>query len=124
MNALRRLLRVTLVSLALIVAIPAVSLSQQPLKITQVSLTSPVKHGNVASIGIQTAPDALCMITVIYKSGPSRAKGLSPKQADKQGSVSWAWIVGTRTTPGTWPIIVGCTLGNRQGRLETSFDVI
>jgi hypothetical protein len=119
----RRWVRVILASVVLTLAISAASLGQQALKITQVSLTSPIRHGRVASIEIRTAPNALCTIAVIYKSGASRAKGLSPKQAGSQGSVAWSWIVGTRTTPGTWPIIVNCSLGNRQGKLETSFDV-
>ena len=99
-------------------------LAQQILLVRQVSLTSPARPGADAIIVVGTAPNAACTITVIYKSGPSRAKGLVPEMADAQGRVAWTWRVGTRTTPGTWPIIVSCSLGGRSGRLETSFDVI
>ena len=34
-----------------------------------------------------------------------------------------AGLVGSRTTPGTWPIIVTCLSGKSQGRLQTSFTV-
>lgn len=68
-------------------------------------------------------PGTLCLITVRYKSGPSKASGLAPKTADGRGVVTWTWRVGTRTTPGRWPIIVTCSAGGRQGTLETSFEV-
>ena len=98
--------------------------AQQPLAITLISLTSPVSHGNAANISVRTAPGAACTIIVTYKSGPSRARGLVPKAAGGDGIVSWTWIVGTRTTPGKWPITVACSGGGKQGTLETSFVVL
>ena len=84
-----------------------------------VSVTSPVSHGSTATVMVQTAPGAQCSITVIYKSGPSEAQGLGSKQADSSGRVSWTWKVGTRTTPGEWPIIVTC-----EGQtIQTTFRV-
>jgi micrococcal nuclease len=44
---------------------------------------------------------------VLYKSGPSHARGVGAKRAVK-GIVSWAWMVGTNTTGGSWPIYVEC----------------
>ncbi len=79
--------------------------------------------GNAASITVKTAPNTACTITVTYKSGPSQAHGLDPKSGDKDGIVSWAWIVGTNTTPGEWPINVTCSAGSRQSTLETLFSV-
>jgi hypothetical protein len=84
-----------------------------------VSVTSPVPHGANATVVVQTASGAQCSITVIYKSGPSEAQGLVPKQADSNGRVSWSWKVGTRTTPGEWPIIVTC--GGQT--IQTTFRV-
>lgn len=72
------------------------------------SVTSPVNTGNSATLTAKTSPNASCSITVYYKSGPSSASGLSPKNADASGMVSWTWTVGARTTPGTWPIDVTC----------------
>ncbi len=114
--------RVGLLVLAIVPLLVSVVLAQ-PLQIRVVSLTSPVSPGDDASITIQTTPNASCSITVIYKSGPSRARGLFPQTADSGGRVTWTWRVGTRTTPGRWPIIVTCSAGGRQGTLETAFVV-
>src|SRR3990172_8035631 len=88
-----------LLVLVLLPLLASVAFAQQ-LQIRIVSLTSPVSPGDDASITIQTAPNASCSITVIYKSGPSRARGLFPQSADSRGRVAWTWRVGTRTTPG------------------------
>jgi micrococcal nuclease len=76
------------------------------LTITQAPGT--VSRGATATVAVKTTPGASCSITVIYKSGPSEAPGLSPKQADGAGHVSWSWKVGSSTTPGTWPVIITC----------------
>lgn len=115
---------IALISLSVILVTAAPTFSQQVLVVRLVSLTSPVRPGVDATIVVATAPNAACTITVIYKSGPSRAQGLVPEMADAQGRVAWTWRVGTRTTPGTWPINVNCSLGGRSGKLGTSFDVI
>jgi micrococcal nuclease len=96
-----------LLVIGIVLALNAISptAARQPLSVTLVSLTSPVSHGNAATISVQTAPGAACAIIVMYKSGPSRARGLVPKTAARGGIVSWTWIVGTRTTPGKWPLL-------------------
>lgn len=76
-----------------------------------ISVTSPIGQGYTATLRAQTEPGAYCTITVYYKSGPSTAAGLYPKEADSQGNVSWSWKVGTRTTPGSWSIVVTASLG-------------
>src|SRR5438552_1367136 len=78
--------------LTLLILAPVASTQQTEVKL--VSLTSPVSPGNDATITITTAPNAKCQITVLYKSGPSKAQGLFPKSADSQGQVSWTWRVG------------------------------
>ena len=70
------------------------------------SLTSPISHGNNATISIKGKPNTEYNITVEYKSGPSTAAGLGEKTSDSSGHVSWTWKVGTRTTPGSWPITI------------------
>jgi competence protein ComEC len=72
------------------------------------SVTSPISRGATARLVAQTSPGASCSITVYYKSGPSQAAGLEDKKADASGVVAWSWKVGTRTTPGEWPIYVRC----------------
>ena len=86
---------------------PRVAISQ-PFAITQtlVSLTSPVHPGAYATIIVRSKAGLHCSITVYYKSGPSKAKGLEPKTAGTDGHCTWTWKVGTTTTPGTWRIVV------------------
>ena len=76
-----------------------------------------------AALEIQTARGATCAITVHYKSGPSRAKGLVPKTAAASGGVAWQWRVGSNTTPGRWPINVTCQKGEARGDVRTRFEV-
>jgi micrococcal nuclease len=93
------------------------------LQISVVSLSSPVAPFSDAMLEIQTAPGAICAITVHYKSGPSRARGLVPKPADRKGRVVWQWRVGSNTTPGRWPVDVTCEKGEARGEVRTSFEV-
>src|SRR5437667_10243499 len=85
------------------------SVSSEHLSIVLTSVTSPVRHGNAASIIVKTAPGAACTIIVAYKSGPSRAQGLNPKNADKDGIASGGWIDCIRTTHGLYPIRCACS---------------
>jgi hypothetical protein len=71
-----------------------------------ISLTSPTARGATASIQVRTTPGASCSISVIYKGGPSKAKGLDPIAASADGICAWSWVVGPSTTPGTWQIVV------------------
>jgi hypothetical protein len=89
-------------------------------KVRLVSVTSPVRHGADATLIAATAIPATCSITVHYKSGASVAAGLYAKRSTG-GRVSWTWKVGTRTTPGRWPIDVSC---GPAGSLHTSFAVL
>ena len=88
-----------------------------------VSVTSPVLADSNATIVIQTVPNAECGITVNYKSGPSKASGLYTKIADSRGKVSWTWKVGSKTTPGTWQIIIQATSHGKNATQTTYFTV-
>jgi hypothetical protein len=88
-------------------------------RVRLVSLTSPVAAGSDATLVAAVPTGTPCAIVVTYKSGPSSAAGLYPKRATA-GRVSWTWMVGTRTTPGRWPIDVSC---GAAGSLHTSFVV-
>lgn len=89
-------------------------------KVTLVRVTSPVRAGAYATLTVKVSRPARCSITVYYKSGPSEAQGLYPKRTNAQRRASWTWKVGTRTTPGRWPIVVSC---GAAGTLRTSFRV-
>jgi hypothetical protein len=82
-----------------------------------VHVTSPIRHSAYATLTVKVSRTATCSITVYYKSGPSEAAGLYPKRGKR---ISWTWKVGTRTTPGRWPIVVSC---GSAGTLRTSFVV-
>ena len=84
-----------------------------------IRVTSPVSRGYSATLVARVVPSRTCSITVTYKSGPSHAQGLYPKRPSN-GRVSWTWKVGTRTTPGRWPIRVAC---GSAGSFRTSFVV-
>ncbi len=84
-----------------------------------VRVTSPISRGSYATLVARVVPSRVCSITVYYKSGPSTARGLYPKRPSG-GRVSWTWKVGTRTTPGRWPIRVAC---GTAGSFRTSFMV-
>jgi hypothetical protein len=88
-------------------------------RVRLVSVTSPISAGSDATLTVAVTTPATCSITVYYKSGPSTAAGLYPKHSNG-GRVSWTWMVGTRTTPGRWPIIVSC---GSAGTVRTSFVV-
>jgi hypothetical protein len=87
------------------------------------SLTSPISRGSTATVGAKTAAGAACTVVVQYKSGPSSAAGLSPKNASASGTVSWSWTVGSRTTPGSWPVTVRCASGGTSASATTSLVV-
>jgi hypothetical protein len=82
-----------------------------PLSVTFTSLTSPIVRGAPATAAVRTRAGAACTIRVVYKSGPSTAAGLSTKSASSSGRASWTWTVGSRTTPGSWPVTVTCSAG-------------
>ena len=102
-------------------AIPSPPVDELALEI--VSVTSPVSPGAYATLEARAPPRALCTIAVYYKSGRSTASGLGPKQADNNGYASWTWKVGTRTTPGSWRIVVTATYEGQTVSQETYFTV-
>ena len=87
--------------------------------ITVVHLTSPISAGSTAAIGIKGKPGTEYSIKVYYKSGASHAEGLVPKISDSNGEVSWSWKVGSRTSAGTFRIVIS---GDGE-KIETYFTV-
>jgi micrococcal nuclease len=88
-------------------------------KVKLLSLTSRVSAGSDATLVVAVPTGTTCSIVVTYESGPSSAAGLYPQRASG-GRIDWTWRVGTRTTPGRWPIDVSC---GAAGNLHTSFVV-
>ncbi len=108
-----------LVLLTLLITLVLVASPTASARVRLVSVTSPASPGGHATLTASVSPSRTCSITVNYKSGPSHAQGLNPKRAI-QGRVSWTWMVGTRTTPGRWGIVLSC---GSAGTLRTSFVV-
>jgi hypothetical protein len=106
----------------LVLALPGLAWAAG-LAVSLVQLSTPVAPFSDATINVKTAPAASCAITVLYKSGPSRAKGFDPKLADRSGFVTWRWRVGSNTTPGQWPVVVTCEHDGNRGELRTMLDV-
>lgn len=79
-----------------------------PGEVTIVKAPGTVARNATAGVTVQTQPGAQCSISVIYKSGPSEARGLEPQQADGNGNATWSWTVGKNTSAGTWPVRVNC----------------
>jgi len=96
---------------------------EQELFLEIVSVTDPIGQGYTATLRAKTNPGAYCTITVYYKSGPSSASGLYSKTADNEGDVSWSWKVGTRTTLGSWRIVVTASLDGETISQTTYFTV-
>jgi micrococcal nuclease len=71
-----------------------------------ISFTQHVSPGDEATITVHGVPGTTATIEVDYKSGPSKAKGLIPEPVGSNGDVTWIWKVGTRTTPGQWPVTI------------------
>jgi len=92
-------------------SVPAPSPAPAPEPAEGLAVLSPpgsVNRGSIATVTIQAPPGATCSITVRYKSGPSKAKGLEPRQVGPDGRLTWSWTVGTNTTPGDWPVSIRC----------------
>lgn len=113
---MRKVIALVAAAAALVVAAP----SSASVRLVGIS-PQPAYRGNPVTLRARVSSRRVtCSITVYYKSGPSRAKGLYPKRPGAGGRVSWTWLVGTRTTPGRWPIAVRC---GSAGTLHTSFRV-
>jgi hypothetical protein len=101
--------------LAVAVALPAAASA----RVRLISVTSPASPGSYATLRVSVSSSRTCSITVNYMSGPSHAQGLYSKRP-VSGRISWTWMVGTRTTPGRWGIVIFC---GSAGTLRTSFVV-
>lgn len=85
-----------------------------PIKVVSSHLN--LHRGNVAYVTIKGKPRARGAISVIYKSGRSKAKGLQAKVSNKSGIITWSWLVGGNTTKKTYTIYV--SLGGRTKPLK------
>lgn len=74
--------------------------------IVLLSITETVPRGKTATLSIRGIPYKTYRIEVYYSTTVSSAKGLEPKAADANGTVTWSWKVGTRTKSGSHRIVI------------------
>lgn len=74
--------------------------------IVLLSITETVPRGKTATLSIRGIPYETYRIEVYYSTTVSSAKGLEPKAADANGTVTWSWKVGTRTKSGSHRIVI------------------
>lgn len=101
---------------------PAKSEKSKDLSVKIVSMPS-VKAGADATATVQTEADALCKITVKYKSGPATAAGLKAQHADKDGKVTWTWKVSKNTAAGDWPVEITASSKGAKGSASGTLKV-
>jgi hypothetical protein len=89
-----------------------------------VSVTSPVKRGESATLKAQTLAGARCSISVYYKTVRSGLESLNEKTSEASGSVSWTWKTGTDLAPGSYRIEVVSRLGEKSESKTVYFTVI
>ncbi len=83
-----------------------------------VSVTSPCRNGDDATVTIIGKPNTEYSIGVYYATRASEAQGLEKKTSDANGNLSWTWSVGLNTTPSTHAI----TIRGGDEKLEITFD--
>ncbi len=72
-----------------------------------------VAPGGTETLTAHTGSAALCALAVALPSGAqSESQGLGAATADATGVVTWTWIIGTRTAPGTAIATVTCPAGS------------
>lgn len=74
--------------------------------LTFLSWSESVAPGGYGTATIQGHPNTEYAITVYYKSGPSKAKGLTPQTSGEDGIVTWQWKIGSSTSAGSFKITV------------------
>ncbi len=87
------------------------------------SLSSPVKAGADATASIATSPNAICDITVKYKSGPATAAGLKSQRADASGKATWTWKVAKNCAIGEWPVQVNVSQNRKKANASGTLKV-
>ena len=108
---------------ALLLPVPVGSATAASLSVRFTALRTPVARGSTTTATVHTAPDALCVIRVVYGGVRSHAPGLGARYADQNGNVRWAWTVPRSTPTGSAPVAVTCQSGARIGQATRTMDV-
>lgn len=88
---------------------PAPTATPAPLNVDFVTVDGG-RPGSHANVTISTQSGATCSIFYRTPLGTSsKAAGLDDKQTNGSGNVSWSWLIGGNTRPGTGTVSVRCT---------------
>lgn len=95
------------------------AITSTPISIT--TYTNSVSPGGDAFVEIQGKPDTEYNITVYYNNSEEiKANGLENKVSDTNGYIRWEWTIGSKTTSGTYKIVIS---GDGQKK-EIEFTVM
>jgi hypothetical protein len=95
------------------------AVADEPLEVTLVKLTSPVRTGDQVTFTIKTAAGAECGGTIRFRQSEV---ALTTKTAGEGGTATWSWRV-QNASAGSWPIDVVCKQGDKRGRLTVRLEV-
>ncbi|GFN32086.1 hypothetical protein [Paenibacillus xylaniclasticus] len=76
----------------------------------------PLRPGRQATVVARTSPNTPLTLSVLYKSGYSRARNVGTVTSDADGYATWTWLVSGNTTPGIWSLEVQAEGGVTAGR--------
>jgi flagellar hook assembly protein FlgD len=88
-----------------------------------VSVTSPVKAGESATLKAHSSPGAHCTINVYYNSTRSTSEGLADRTVEASGNITWMWKVGADIAPGSYKIEVLSALAGKSVSQTTNITV-
>lgn len=92
-------------------------------------VTSPVAHGDEATVSVRTNPTSTCKIALIYdydyskKQTPVSDPALSPQTADAYGSASWTWTIAPSAPAGPAKATVTCTYATHTAVVQSDIVV-
>ena len=92
-------------------------------KVVLVSISSPVKPGQIVALTLQAEPGAQC---TGRRQGPDRAElvlVLPRQQARADGQVLWKWEIAGNYPAGSRSVVVTCSKEEQSATLETEFEV-
>ena len=95
----------------------------EELTIEVVTMTNPAATGEKAVLTIKTEVGAMCLGNRYSESNSNDRGKLGLKNVDGEGSASWSWPVGPKSTKGQWALSLQCSTGKKKGRLFQSFEV-
>ena len=81
-------------------------LPQEAKNLTLLSLTSPIRAGEKATVRTRGVAGAEYRISVRYASGESTAQGLEAQVAAPDGTLEWTFRVSARVAAGIYPVTV------------------